>query len=420
MDNLQDIINEANKCLNCKNPLCKKGCPVETRIPEFINEIKENNFKNAYEILQENNIMSDVCSNVCPFEEYCLGHCVRGIKGEPVNIPKLEKYINLWARENNIQYEYKKETQNGINIAIIGSGPSGLECATELAKRGFKVTIFEREKEIGGLLSYGIPGFRLPRNITEKLTTRILNLGINIKTNNELGKNIRIKNLKEEFDAIFIGIGADIPSTYSLCEKKCNNIYDSNYILREYNAKRIIKNLGDVIIIGGGNVATDCARAVIRMGAKSSTIVYRRDSKRMPAREDELKAAIEDGVKVIYNTKVINVDIENDIIKTAKCIKTETIGDEIKDLENSEYFIKANSIVYAIGLKLDKKTIKNEGIELNEQELIKINENYMTNIDGVFAGGDATQNKSTVCMAVSNGKKAAEEIEKYCKNRTIL
>ena len=420
MDNLQDIINEANKCLNCKNPLCKKGCPIETKIPEFINEIKQNNLEKAYEILQENNIMSDVCSNVCPFEEYCLGHCVRGIKGKPVNIPKLEKYINIWARENNVQYEYKKEEQNEMNIAIIGSGPSGLECAAELAKRGFNVTIFEREKEIGGLLSYGIPGFRLPRNITDKLTTRILSLGINIKTNIELGKDITVKKLKEEFDAVFIGIGADVPSTYCLCEKACNNIYNSNYILREYNAKRIIKNLGDVIIIGGGNVATDCARAVIRMGAKSSTIVYRRDIKKMPAREDELKAAVQDGVEIIYNTKVISVDIENDKIKAAKCIKTETVDDEIKDLKDSEFFIKANSIVYAIGLKLDKKLVENEGIEINERDLIKIDKNYMTNIDGVFAGGDATQNKSTVCMAVNNGKKAAEEIEKYCKNRNRL
>ena len=414
MDSLEDIMNEANRCLNCKNPLCRKGCPINTNIPEFINEIKANNLEKAYEILQENNIMSDVCSNVCPFEEYCLGHCIRGIKDVSVNIPRLEKYVNLWARENNIKYEYKKEKENNKKVAIIGSGPSGLECATELAKKGFNVTVFEREPQIGGLLSYGIPGFRLPRNITLKLTEKILNLGINIKTNIEFGKDIRLKQLKKDFDAIYIGIGADIQSTYELCKEECDSIYNSDFILREYNAKRVIKNLGNVIIIGGGNVATDCSRAVLRMGAKTSTIVYRRNRVQMPAREDEIKSAIEDGVEFIYNTKVLEVETENKKIKTVKCLKTQTIDDKIIDLGNSEFFIQANSIIYAIGAKIDKELIQNEEIEISDKGLIKIDEKYMTNIEGVFAGGDATQSKSTVCMAIYDGKRASEEIVNYC------
>lgn len=413
MDNIKNIINEANKCLNCKNPMCKKGCPIETNIPKFINEIKNNNLEKAFEILQENNILSDVCSNVCPYEEYCLGHCIKGIKGESVNIPKLEKYINLWARDNNIKYEYKIEKNNNKNIAIIGSGPSGLSCATELAKKGYNVTIFERESKIGGLLSYGIPGFRLPRNITSKLTEKILNLGINIKTNIEFGKDIVLNELKKEFDAIFIGIGADIQSTYELCDEKCETIYKSDYILKEYNAKNVIKNLGDVIIIGGGNVATDCSRAVLKMGAKSSTIVYRRDYSKMPARDDEIKLAIKDGVKIVYNTKVLKAEIKNNRIENVKCVKTQTIDDKIEDIKNSEFYINANSIIYAIGAKPDKKLIEKEKIKINENGLIKINENYMTNINGVFAGGDATQSKSTVCMAICDGKKAAVEINKF-------
>ena len=360
--------------------------------------------------------MSNACANVCPFESYCIGHCIKGIKGEPVKIAKLEKYVNNWARSNNIEYKYKIDKKNGIKVAIIGSGPAGLECSVELAKKGFDITIFEKEKEIGGLLSYGIPGFRLPRNITQEITKRIVDLGIKIKTNTELGKDISIKELKGKFKAIFIAIGADIPSTYNLTNEETNNIFKSSYILKEYNAKRTIKDLGDVIVIGGGNVATDSARAVLRMGAKSSTIVYRRDKEKMPAREDELKAASKDGVKIIYNTKVLEAIIINNKIESVKCIKTKTLDNEIKDIPNSEYDIAADSIVFAIGLKPDKDLLQKEQIELSENGLINVNENYMTNIKGVFAGGDVTQNKATVCMAVNNGKKAAEEILNYCLN----
>ena len=414
MNTMQEILEEAKQCLNCKNPLCRKGCPMKTRIPDFINAIKNENLQEAYNILQENNIMSDICSNVCPHEEYCMGHCVKGIKGSPVKVSVLEKYVNLWARENNIVYLPNKEKQKAIKVAIIGSGPAGIECSVELAKKGYEVTIFEKEKEIGGLLTYGIPGFRLPRNITENLTKRIRNLGIEIKTEIELGKDISIKELKDEgYKAIFVGIGADIPSTYTLTNESCEKIYKSNYILKEYNAKRIVENLGDVIVIGGGNVATDSARAAIRMGAKSSTIVYRRDKDKMPARQIELDEAIEDGVNIIYNTKVLSADIEKGEISKVNCIKTDTSTDKVIDVENSEFSINADSIIFAIGLKPDKKLIENEGIQLNENGLIKTDDNYMTNIEGVFAGGDVSQNKATVCMAINAGKNAAENIDKY-------
>ena len=226
--NREDILKEAQECLNCKNPLCRKGCPMQTRIPDFISQIKNGNLEEAYKILQENNIMSDITSNVCPYEEYCSGHCVKGIKGKPVQIYKLEKYVNLWARENNIKYEYNVEKSNDIKVAVIGSGPAGIECAVELVKKGYKVTIFEKEEQIGGLLTYGIPGFRLPRNITENLTRKIKKLDIEIRTNTEFGKDITLSELKKEYKAIFIGIGADIPSTYNLTDKECKHIYKSN------------------------------------------------------------------------------------------------------------------------------------------------------------------------------------------------
>ncbi len=262
-------------------------------------------------------------------------------------------------------------------------------------------------------MTYGIPGFRLPRNITENLTNRVKNLGIEIKTNIELGKDIRLKDLKKEYKAIFIGIGADIPSTYKLTNKECKNIFKSNYILKEYNAKRIVDNLGDVIVIGGGNVATDSARAAIRMGAKSSTIVYRRDKNKMPARKAELEEAIKDGVKIIYNTRVISADIESEKIQKVNCIKTDSSTDKVIDVQNSEFNLNADSIIFAIGLKPDSNLIQKEGITLDEKGLIKAYENYMTNIEGVFVGGDVHNNKSTVCKAIESGRNAALEIDKY-------
>lgn len=347
------------------------------------------------------------------------GHCVKGIKGEPVHISTLEKYVNLWARENNVKYVHNIDKKNNIKVAIIGGGPAGIECAVELAKKGFSVTIFEKEKQIGGLLTYGIPGFRLPRNITENLTNRVKEIGIQIETGLEFGKDIGIKDLKNNgYKAIFLGIGAEIPSTYKLSKESCDKIYTSNYILKEYNAKRTIEDLGDVIVIGGGNVATDSARAAIRMGASSSTIVYRRDENKMPARKVELEEAINDGVQIIYNTKVIDLNIENGKIVKANCIKTDTTNNDVVDIDNSEFSINADSIVFAIGLKPDKDLILNQGLELNENGLIKINDNCMTNIEGVFAGGDVSQNKATVCMAIKAGKEAANNIENYL-NRGI-
>lgn len=344
---------------------------------------------------------------------------MKGIKGKPVSVSKLEKYVNLWARENNVKYVYDIASSNKTKVAVVGSGPAGIECAVELSKKGYEVTIFEKEEQIGGLLTYGIPGFRLPRNITENLTNRIKNLKIDIKTNIEFGKDITLKELKKEYKAIFLGIGADIPSAYNLSRGDCKNIYKSNYILKEYNAKRVVENLGDVIVIGGGNVATDSARAAIRMGAKSSTIVYRRDNSKMPARQIELDEAISDGVKVIYNTRVIDANVEDGYLNSVNCIKTDSMAEKVIDIDNSEFSIKADTVIFAIGLKPDKELIAKEGVELDDRGLIKIDEKSMTNIEGVFAGGDVSQNKATVCKAIESGRKAAIEIDRYLKEKDI-
>ena len=413
MRKYEDALEEANKCLNCKNPMCKKGCPVETNIPLFISKIKENKLEEAYNILNENNIMSYICSTVCPYEEYCTGNCVKGIKGESVKVYALEKYVNYWARENNIKYEFKLKKDNDIKVAIIGSGPASIACAVELKKKGYDVHMFEKEEFIGGLLTYGIPGFRLPRNITKILEDNLKRINIKINTKCEFGKDISIASLKENgFKAIFIGIGNEIPREYKLTDEKCESIYSADYILREYNAKRIIPNLGNVVVVGGGNVSIDCVRAAIRMNAKKVTLIYRRSHEKMPARDIELNAAIKDGAEIMYNTKALGAYVVNDKIESIKCIKTEEKGEVLRNIANSEFLLEADSIAFAIGLKPNDKILKKEGIEL-EGNLIKVDENNKTNIDGVFAGGDVMQSKKTVCMAIKEGKTAAKGIIKY-------
>lgn len=250
MESLDLILKEANRCLNCKKPLCREGCPVKTNIPQFINEIKKGDFTKSYEILLENNAMSYICSIVCPYEKYCTGNCIRGRSGEPVKIHELETFVNKWNIENNIDYKIATYKKTNKKVAVIGAGPAGLSCAIELAKKGFLVTIYEKEAEIGGLLTYGIPDFRLSKNILKESIEKIIsNLEIKIKTNCKLGKDINIKDLEKEYEAVFLAIGTDDSTIYKLADKFCDRIYKANYFLKEYNEKRYINNLGKVIVI---------------------------------------------------------------------------------------------------------------------------------------------------------------------------
>lgn len=409
MVNLEEIKKSANLCLNCKNPMCKKGCPIETNIPEFIAKIKENKYEEAYKILQENNIMSEICSTVCPTENQCMGKCIRGIKEAPIKINQLEKFVNNWAELNNIDHDIEKKEKNGVKVAIVGSGPAGIACATELLKEGFDVTIFEKEEKIGGLLEYGIPDFRLPRTAMEKITAKLNKMGIKIELGKALGKDFSIEDLKKEYKYIFLAIGAGISNTYKLTEEKCNNIYIADEFLKSYNNNKKIENLGDVVVIGGGNVAIDSARTAVRMGAKSVTIAYRRNEELMPARKIEIEDAIKDGVNILYLTKVTSANVENGKINEVKCIKTKIEDNRAIDIEGSEFKLKADSIIFAIGLIPDAKLLEQNGILLQDKT-VKADENYMTNIEGVFAGGDLVETKSTVCRAIATGKKVAKAI----------
>lgn len=410
MKDIDNISLQASKCLTCQKPLCKKGCPIATNIPEFINKIKQSNFLAAYNILQENNLMSEICSTVCPVEKQCMGSCVKGIKGEPVQINYLEKFINTWANANNVNYEIQLSNTSNKKVAIIGSGPAGLASAIELRKFGSEVTIFEKNEKCGGILEYGIPDFRLSKDIIERLLEKLRKIGIKFVTNTEFGKDIGIENLKEQgYDDIFLAMGAQVQSTYKLANKKIKGIYEADNFLKQYNIGQPIKDLGVTVIIGGGNVALDTARVAIKMGAKKVYILYRRNEDLMPARKIELEEAINDGVKIMYQTKVIKAKDTEGKLSSIECIKTRIENERAVDIENSSFTMQVDTVVFAIGSKPDENLLNCLNIK-TKNGLVCVDENYMTNIKNIYAGGDLVETKSSVCRAISTGKKVANAI----------
>ena len=412
----QQIIDKANYCLNCINKPCStKGCPMHTKIPEFISMIKEKNLQDAYKILKENNLFSYICALICPQEEQCEGSCIRGIKQTPTEIGLLEKYVNEWAIENDLKINYEKKPSINKKVAIIGGGPAGLECAFELLLAGCDVTIYEKEKKLGGILTYGIPDFRLDKKIVEEIVDTIKNLGANIYTEVELGKDIQLQDLKKQYDAIFIGIGATKSVEYPLYEEKLSTIYKSDEFLKTYAEGKRIDDLGKVVIIGGGNVAMDCSRVAIRLGAQESKILYRRDEDHMPASKIELVDAIADGVKWHEKVRVISANVEDGKLVSLNCIRTEIVDKKAVDIPGSEFVEEANSVVFAIGLKPDKSLIESQGLLLNDWGMIEADENGKTSINMVYTGGDTIENRATVCKAIADGRNAAKDILNHLK-----
>lgn len=411
MKSIEEVKELAKWCLNCKaKPCSQNGCPMNTDIPEFIEKIKTEEYEEAYKILLDNNIFSYVCSLVCPQEEQCEGSCIRGIKQTPTRIGELERFINEWAQEKRIEYKMKKAEKNGKKVAIIGSGPAGIECSIELLKNGYDVTIFEKEEVPGGILWYGIPDFRLPRECVKDLIKKLESMGAILKTGVEFGKDVTIESLKQEFDSIFLAIGAMTSMVYRLAEEKLESVYESDVFLKAYNENKFLTNLGKVVVIGGGNVAMDASRAAIRMGAEQVQILYRRDKEHMPARQIELKEAMEDGAEFVPLTRVISANIENGKMVSVNCIKTQIVEGKAVDVEGTEFVVEVDTVVFAIGLKPEKTVLEKEGIHLNDWGMVDIDEKGMTNLEGVFAGGDVTESKSTVCRALAAGKRAAKGI----------
>ena len=424
-------IKEANRCLGCKNPKCVEGCPVSIDIPGFIAEVKKGDFEAAAKDIAKYSALPAVCGRVCPQETQCEGKCVLGIKGEPVAIGKLEKFTADWSRNNNVDLTFK-EPSKGKKVAVIGSGPAGLTCAGDLAKKGYDVTVFEALHEPGGVLVYGIPEFRLPKDeVVKAEIDNIKKLGVKIETDVVIGRTVTIDELMEEekFDAVFIGSGAGLPKFMGIPGENSNGVFAANEFLTRINLMKAYKDdyqtpvkVGKkVAVVGGGNVAMDAARTALRLGAETH-IVYRRSEAELPARLEEVHHAKEEGVffDVLTNPTEIISD-ENGWVKGMKCVKMELGEPDASGrrrpvvVEGSEFILDVDTVIMSLGTSpnpLISSTTK--GLDTNKWKcIIADDETGLTSKKGVYAGGDAVTGAATVILAMGAGKKAAEAIDTY-------
>lgn len=413
---MKEIEEIRSYCLNCKNSQCRiKGCPLDNCIPEFTHEIDS---KKAYEILCNTTVLPAICGRICPHEKQCEGSCIRGIKGEPVSIGAMEAYIGDLSIENNYELLIEvDERAKDKRVAVIGSGPAGLTCAAFLARKGVKVTIYEKHDKLGGLLTHGIPEFRLPRKVVEKTIEKILNLGVETKLNQELGRDFEIEDLAKKYDAVFVAIGANIPAKMNVEGESLEGVYGGNYLL-EYN-KHTDYNGKKVAIIGGGNVAMDSARTIKKLEASEVYVIYRRAEEQMPAEKKEIADAKKEGIEFLFQTNIVKI-LGKEKVEKLECIKTELVKKEGENrlspvnIEGSNFILDMDYVVMATGSKPENNII--EKFEKNEYGYIKIDENMQTSINKVFAGGDIVGQKATVAWAARSGRDAAEKILKITCN----
>ena len=425
-------VNEALRCLGCKNMPCVSGCPVNIHIPAFIEKIKECDFEGAYEIISQSSSLPAVCGRVCPQEKQCEAKCVRGIKGDSVGIGRLERFVADWHNAHSTTVP-TVPTSNGHKVAVIGSGPSGLTCAGDLARMGYQVTVFEALHTAGGVLVYGIPEFRLPKAIVQKEIDNLSAMGVTIETNIIIGKTLTVDELFDmNFEAVFIGSGAGLPSFMGIKGESLKGVYSANEFLTRSNLMKsylehpttpIMKG-GRVAVVGGGNVAMDAARTALRLGAEKVYIVYRRSMEELPARKEEVEHAIEEGIEfMLLNNPVEIIGDENGCVKAIKCIKME-LGEPDErgrrrpsPIPDSEFILDVNTVIISIGTSpnpLIKSTTN--GLEVNKWGGIIVEENTgATSKDGVYAGGDAVTGAATVISAMGAGKTAAKAIDEYLK-----
>lgn len=428
-------VKEASRCLHCKNPQCVEGCPVSINIPEFIKYIKDNDIEGAAKEIAKYSSLPAVCGRVCPQESQCEGKCVLGIKGEPLAIGKLEKYAADWARENGVDVSFK-DPSNNIKVAVIGSGPAGLTCAGDLAKKGYDVTIFEALHEPGGVLVYGIPEFRLPKEeVVKAEIDNIRKLGVKIETNVIVGRTITIDEIMNEegFNAVFIGSGAGLPKFMGIVGENANGVFSANEFLTRVNLMKAFKEDYDTpvkigkraAIVGGGNVAMDAARTALRLGAESH-IVYRRSEAELPARKEEVHHAKEEGVifDILTNPVEILSD-ENGWVKGIKCVKM-ALGEADASgrrrpmpIEGSEFVMEVDTVIMSLGTSPNPLIASTtDELEINKWKcLIADEETGLTTKEGVYAGGDAVTGAATVILAMGAGKKAAKAIDKYLQEK---
>lgn len=420
---MENIRNKAEHCLSCKVKKCSNNCPLNNDISGFIKLIKEEKFKESYELLCKTTVLQPVCGRICPHQKQCQKDCVRGIKSEPVNIGDLEAFIGDLAIKNN--WEIPKNTGEKIDkkIAVVGGGPAGLTCAAFLAREGFEVTIYEKYYELGGILAHGIPEFRLEKDVLRETIKKILDLGVEVKKNTQLTikpkeNAITLQELQEQYDAIFLGIGANVSSMMKIPGIELEGVYGGNELLEnEYQPDCKGKR---VAVIGGGNVAMDVARTIKRLGAKEVSILYRRAEEQMPAEKKEILDVKSEGIKFLFQTNILKILGEKKVQKI-ECIKTKLEKKEGEtrlspvNVENSNYFIDMDYVVIAVGSGPEIELTSNLNLEVDNRGKIIVNENKQTSNKKIFAGGDLIGEKSTVAWAASSGKKAAEEIIKYLK-----
>ncbi|MGN0272793.1 MAG: NADPH-dependent glutamate synthase [Lachnospiraceae bacterium] len=431
----EEAMEEASRCINCKNAKCIEGCPVSINIPAFIEQVKDGNFEEASKVIGKSSALPAVCGRVCPQESQCEGKCIRGIKGEPISIGKLERFVADWARENGIKPE-KAEKMNGHKVAVIGSGPAGLTCAGDLAKMGYDVTIFEALHEPGGVLIYGIPEFRLPKSdVVAKEIENVKALGVKIETNVVIGKATTIDELMDEegFEAVFIGSGAGLPKFMGIPGEQANGVFSANEFLTRNNLMKAFKDEYDtpimkgkkVAVVGGGNVAMDAARTALRLGAEVH-IVYRRSEEELPARVEEVHHAKEEGIifDLLTNPVEILVD-ENGWVKGMTCIKMELGEPDASgrrrpvEIKGSEFDLELDTVIMSLGTSPNPLiSSTTEGLDVNKWKCIVADENNgKTTKEGVYAGGDAVTGAATVILAMGAGKAAAKGIDEYLSGK---
>ena len=428
---LEDAINEANRCIGCKTKPCMSGCPVNVDIPDFISFIKDGDIESAYKKIKEKNFLPAVCGRVCPQENQCEMKCVRAVKGESVGIGRLERFCADWARENGIETETMPEEIKEKKVAVIGAGPAGLTCAGVLAQEGIQVEIFESLNKAGGVLSYGIPEFRLPKEIVKYEVDNLKKLGVKIHTDVIVGKTVTIPQLEEMgFTAFFIGSGAGLPSFMNIEGEGYAGVFSANEFLTRANLMECYKDTKDtpapqlkkVVVVGGGNVAMDAARVAKRMGSDVS-IVYRRGIEQMPARKEEIHHAQEEAIEFLtLNNPIRIIGDEKGFVKQIECIKMELTEPDasgrrgVKAIEGSEYLMDVDGVIMAIGTS-PNPLLKNSimGIEVNRRGGFVVDENMKTSIDNIWAGGDAVTGSATVIESMGAGQKAAKSILEYLK-----
>ena len=418
----EEALKEANRCLQCPNPRCVSGCPVNIMIPSFIGAIKDGNIQKAYDIITESSSLPAVCGRVCPQEKQCEKMCVKGIKGDAIAIGSLERYVADYAIKNDLANNNIAK-KNGKRVAVVGSGPAGLSCAGDLARAGFDVTIFEVLHKAGGVLSYGIPEFRLPKSIVQKEVDKLKNLGVEIKTDVPIGNAITIDDLKQEYDAVFLGTGAGLPKFMGIEGEDANQVFSANEILTRINlmgaymddSKTPIKKAKIAYVIGGGNVAMDAVRSLKRLGIDAH-LMYRRSEEELPARKMEVEHAKEEGIvfNVLTNPIKILTNENNDVIgmKVVDMVLGEPGEDgrrSVTEKEGSEHVVDCDMVVMALGTSPNHEALKHSKVKLTDRGLIET-DGTKTSLDNVFAGGDAVTGAATVILAMEAGKKAAKEI----------